>query len=52
MLIDLIHEVQWKETFYTTFNAKINWKYNKKETTRSQNWELDLMGLLCKNGKV
>ena len=33
-LINFIYEVQQRDTFYATFNVKINWKYNKKEAAK------------------
>jgi len=29
--------VKQKDIFYTIFNIKIDWKYNRKETIRRQN---------------
>ena len=51
-LMDFIYKVQQRDAFYATFNVEINWKHNRKEAARRLNWELDLMGLLYKNGKV
>ena len=50
--MDLIHKVQRRDTSYTTFNAEIGQKCNRKEAARHYNWELDLIGLLYKDSKV
>ena len=33
-LMDLIHKMQWRDTFYATFNAEIDWKHNGKGAAR------------------
>ena len=50
--MDLIYKVQQRDAFYAIFNTEIDQKYNKKGAARHQDWELDLMGLLYRNGKV
>ena len=50
--MDLICKVQWRDTSYATFNAEVGWKCNKKEAIKYHNWELNLIGLLRKDGKV
>jgi len=44
--------VQRRDAFYTILNAEVDWKRDGKEAVRRYYWELDLMGLLRKGGKV
>ena len=50
--MDLIYKVQRRDASYAIFNVEVNRKRNRKEAKRRQNWELDPMGLLRRNGKV